>query len=441
MATLNDILVSILISDVELCYIETLSFSQKFNLVLLYKDLRQKSVDGLDNSQLEDIKKQLSANKIQLAEGLPLNWWQIMRAVRENPGQFREAGGWDFLTTASRNTELVIKMEPSHSLSCCCCDQLVGIRKTVRTALIVLVKVPPDHDDIEQRNYVFYCSNCRQSATQTRQVRKETREDSSSTINQVENEEAAGRKEKSSSGLLVSQAKNSVERNSEKERNPAPSSSSSQPGQKISQRKTQEVSEGSNQSQDKKDVGPPPVKKSRMVLTEGRQRLKRSNASPELRSVSPTPGISRDQGEEEGNLMKINNNVQDPRIQQDNAMREDKGDPACVKTPPSSQPPTQQEDGGGRKKKPNMPRSYHLELVVHASYCNAPDCPQYRCRMMKKRLAHMRRQKGDTGDCRDCKVCPAMIRLLTDHAKLCPVRKTNYISSVGRGRAPKWKGK
>ena len=132
--------------------------------------------------------------------------------------------------------------------------------------------------------------------------------------------------------------------------------------------------------------------------------------------------------------MKINNNIQDPRIQQDNAMREDKGDPACDKTPPSSQPPTQQEDGGGRKKKPNMPRSYHLELVVHASYCNAPDCPQYRCRMMKKRLAHMRRQKGDTGDCRDCKVCPAMIRLLTDHAKLCPVRKTNYISSVRRGK-------
>ena len=132
MATLNDILMSILISDVELCYIETLSISKKFNLVLLYKDLRQKSVDGLDNSQLEDIKKQLSANKIQLAEGLPLNWWQIMRAVRENPGQFREAGGWDFLTTASRNTELVIKMEPGVLLSCCSCEEKVRFRERER---------------------------------------------------------------------------------------------------------------------------------------------------------------------------------------------------------------------------------------------------------------------------------------------------------------------
>merc|ERR1712150_97507 len=102
------------------------------------------------------------------------------------------------------------------------------------------------------------------------------------------------------------------------------------------------------------------------------------------------------------------------------ARRVDNGDPVCVKTPPTSQPPTQQEDGGGREKKPRRSgrlSQYHLELVEHASQCRARDCPQHKCRMMKKRLAHMR----NPGDCRDCNVCPPMIRLMTDHAKLCQV--------------------
>ena len=126
MTTLNDNLVNLLLSDVELCYLETLSISRKINLVLLYKDHRQKSVDGLDKIQLEDIKKQLSAKNIQFAEGRPLNWSQIMEEVREDPQQFTEAGGWDGLDLGM-TTDLVVKMEPVLSLSCSSCEEKVRL--------------------------------------------------------------------------------------------------------------------------------------------------------------------------------------------------------------------------------------------------------------------------------------------------------------------------
>ena len=132
---LKNILVKHFISDVELCYFETFSASAtKFNMVLLYKEpTRQPEIidtDGMTGIKSEEIKEQMRAcnSNIKFAEGLPLNWSQIMEEVRGDPQQFSEAGGWDCLATAAtRNTELIIKMEPVQSLSCCCCEEKVRI--------------------------------------------------------------------------------------------------------------------------------------------------------------------------------------------------------------------------------------------------------------------------------------------------------------------------
>ena len=132
MATVKDILLKHFISDVEQCYIETISdVSRRFNMVLLFKEnIRHEFIKGINSNNLEDLKEQLSTcnSNIKFAEGLPLNWSQIMKEVRENPREFSEAGGWDCLT-ATRNTELVIKMEMESaiSLSCCSCKEKVGI--------------------------------------------------------------------------------------------------------------------------------------------------------------------------------------------------------------------------------------------------------------------------------------------------------------------------
>ena len=75
------------------------------------------------------------------------------------------------------------------------------IYRYVHTAmtLIVLVKVAPDQDDIEQQNYIFYCSKCHHSASRTIEKRvadtedmeymedmEDTQEESSSTTTQIE---------------------------------------------------------------------------------------------------------------------------------------------------------------------------------------------------------------------------------------------------------------
>lgn len=116
MATLPlmDILISQVMSDVELSYLETLSVSRKFKLVLLYKDHKQKIIEGFDSAQLPNMKELLKANKIQYAEGRPLDWGQIMKEVREDPQQFTEAGGWDGLDLG------IIK-----PLSCSSCERKV----------------------------------------------------------------------------------------------------------------------------------------------------------------------------------------------------------------------------------------------------------------------------------------------------------------------------
>ena len=127
MATVKDILVQHIISDVELCYFETFSPSPtKFNLVLLYKDHgKLQFIEGISEVKPEDMKEELRASNrnIKFAEGLPLNWSQLMKEVRENPQEFSDAGGWECLTAG--NTELVIKLEPGVLLSCCSCEEKV----------------------------------------------------------------------------------------------------------------------------------------------------------------------------------------------------------------------------------------------------------------------------------------------------------------------------
>ena len=65
MATVKDILVQHIISDVELCYFETFSANTdtgKFNLVLLYKEHgKHQFIEGISEIKPEDMKEELRA--------------------------------------------------------------------------------------------------------------------------------------------------------------------------------------------------------------------------------------------------------------------------------------------------------------------------------------------------------------------------------------------
>ena len=123
MVELKEFLAHHVLSDIDICYLETLSFNNKFNLVILHSDHTHRNIENIENIEIEDIKEQLSAKSIKYAEGLPLNWSQIMRSVREDPKRFRDAGGWDFLH--NMEVDWLIKMEPVSSLSCSSCDEKV----------------------------------------------------------------------------------------------------------------------------------------------------------------------------------------------------------------------------------------------------------------------------------------------------------------------------
>ena len=120
MLKLKDILVNHVISNIEICYLETLSFSNKFNLVILNNDHTHRHIENIENIGLEDMKEQLIALNLKYAEGLPLNWGQIMKSVRENPQQFCHDDRWEF--PHNMETDLLIKMEPVYSLSCSSCE-------------------------------------------------------------------------------------------------------------------------------------------------------------------------------------------------------------------------------------------------------------------------------------------------------------------------------
>ena len=124
MAELEDILMNHVISDIEICYLETLSFSKRFNLVILNNDLTHRHIENIDNIGLGDLKEQLIAKNIKYAEGLPLNWGQIMKSVRENPQQFCDDDRWEFLH--NMEVDLLIKMEPVDSLACSSCEEKVS---------------------------------------------------------------------------------------------------------------------------------------------------------------------------------------------------------------------------------------------------------------------------------------------------------------------------
>ena len=252
-----------------------------------------------------------------------------------------------------------------------------------------LIKVPSDHEDIEQRKYIFYCSNCRQSAS----LPRDSQRGEKSVADSVEDsEEDCSNKTQSE----VEKIPNSRE----------VSGSSRQPG-------SQEIlSNSEERSQQSKRGEGPPAKKSRVETGQRKTAPTRLKARWRNFQDQDQPSL--------GEVVKVeNNNIQDPLLQEGNKRREDKegsnGDPGCDQTLPVSQPPTQR-----RRRK--LSKLNKLELVKHASQCQeAAECAERKCRKMKELLAHIRERK-QLHIAGNCKVCSAMMRLLADHASLCQVR-------------------
>ena len=85
--------------DVEVCHIERLVFSTKFDLVFVFKNFKKQfyKVKDVSLTSLTGVKDQLSSLDIKYTEGIPHNWPKIRKTISRDPEKFYDSGGWSFL--------------------------------------------------------------------------------------------------------------------------------------------------------------------------------------------------------------------------------------------------------------------------------------------------------------------------------------------------------
>ena len=85
--------------DVELCHIERVAFSSKFDLVFVFKNFKKQfyKVKDVSLARLPGVKDQLSSLAIKYTEGVPHNWPKIRKTISTDPEKFYDSGGWGFL--------------------------------------------------------------------------------------------------------------------------------------------------------------------------------------------------------------------------------------------------------------------------------------------------------------------------------------------------------
>ncbi|KAK6730106.1 hypothetical protein RB195_006893 [Necator americanus] len=89
------------LDEVELVHFERVSFQLKnFDMVFIFKDYNRKTqmVQQIPMSSLDGVKEWLNTSDLRYTEGIQsLNWPKIMKTITDDPEEFFETGGWNFL--------------------------------------------------------------------------------------------------------------------------------------------------------------------------------------------------------------------------------------------------------------------------------------------------------------------------------------------------------
>ncbi|KAF8201718.1 FACT complex subunit SPT16 [Pholiota molesta] len=93
------------LSEIEIASLERVQYGLKqFDLVLIFKDFTKPPlhINGIQTSQMDDVKNWLDSVDIPMSEGpVNLNWGLIMKHINESPYEFFQNGGWSFLGGAA----------------------------------------------------------------------------------------------------------------------------------------------------------------------------------------------------------------------------------------------------------------------------------------------------------------------------------------------------
>ncbi|KAL3643030.1 FACT complex subunit spt16 [Castilleja foliolosa] len=97
------------LSDIEIVNLERVGLAQKnFDMAIVFKDFKRDvmRIDSIPSSSLDGIKEWLDTTDIKYYESrLNLNWRPILKTITDDPQQFIEEGGWEFLNLEATDSE------------------------------------------------------------------------------------------------------------------------------------------------------------------------------------------------------------------------------------------------------------------------------------------------------------------------------------------------
>ncbi|KAK6014799.1 hydrolase, alpha/beta domain protein [Ostertagia ostertagi] len=86
------------------CLVNLTEWLKNFDMVFIFKDYSRKTqmVQQIPMSSLDSVKEWLNTSDLRYTEGIQsLNWPKIMKTITDDPEEFFETGGWNFLANDS----------------------------------------------------------------------------------------------------------------------------------------------------------------------------------------------------------------------------------------------------------------------------------------------------------------------------------------------------
>ncbi|KAI3445461.1 hypothetical protein Pfo_002126 [Paulownia fortunei] len=97
------------LSDIEIVNLERVGLAQKnFDMAIVFKDFKRDvmRIDSIPSSSVDGIKEWLDTTDIKYYESrLNLNWRPILKTITDDPQQFIEEGGWEFLNLEATDSD------------------------------------------------------------------------------------------------------------------------------------------------------------------------------------------------------------------------------------------------------------------------------------------------------------------------------------------------
>lgn len=101
--------VVITLGEIEIVNLERVGLGQKnFDMTIVFKDFKRDvmRIDSIPTSSLDGIKEWLDTTDLKYYESrLNLNWRQILKTITDDPEQFIEDGGWEFLNLEASDSD------------------------------------------------------------------------------------------------------------------------------------------------------------------------------------------------------------------------------------------------------------------------------------------------------------------------------------------------